>query len=87
MILDFERDGEMMTMKSYGDMFCHPFSRLFDVLSYVVKARQNGRGISHFRRAETTSFHRPNRRASKSSMIKLRVKVQKVRKYVTQQLV
>ena len=34
MILDFERDGGMMTMDPYGDTFCHSFSRLFDVSSY-----------------------------------------------------
>ena len=30
-ILDFERDGGMMTKNPYGDMFCHIFGRLFDV--------------------------------------------------------
>ena len=29
-ILDFERDGKMMTKTAYGDMFCHIFGRLFD---------------------------------------------------------
>ena len=32
-ILDFERDGGMMTKTPYGVMFCHIFGRLFDVLS------------------------------------------------------
>ena len=32
-ILDFERDGEMMTKNLYGDMFGHIFGPLFDVWS------------------------------------------------------
>ena len=33
-ILDFECDEGMMTKNSYGDMFCHIFGQLFDVLSW-----------------------------------------------------
>ena len=32
-ILDFERDGGMMTKNPYEDMFCHIFGQLFDVRS------------------------------------------------------
>ena len=32
-ILDFERDGGVMTKTPYGDVFCHIFGRLFDVSS------------------------------------------------------
>ena len=41
-----------------------------------ASARRNGGWIYHFRRAETTFFHRPNRCAPKmSNTIKLRVKM------------
>ena len=43
-------------------------------------ARQNGGKISHFRIAEATSFHRPNRCAPKISKTIPRLKVQNVRK-------
>ena len=54
-VLDFEGDWEMMTTNPYGYMFCREFGRLFDVWSYIVRARQNGGEISHFCRAEMTS--------------------------------
>ena len=63
----------------------------------IVRARRNGGEISHFRRAETTSFRRPNlpnidvpRKFPKPfheyATIKRRVKVRKIRKMCKQQL-
>ena len=92
-ILDFESEGGIMAKNPYGDMFCHIFGQLFDVWSYVVRARQNDGEISHFRRAETTSFHPPNRCAPKKPKNNKKSKPfhdQKCKKYVkcvTQQLV
>ena len=54
----------MMTKNPYGVMFCREFDRLLMCGATIVRERRNGGEISHFRRAETTSFHRPNRCAS-----------------------
>ena len=56
----------------------------------LVRARKNGREISNFRRAETTSFHRPNRCArkiEKKSKTVPQLKCEKYVKFVTQQQV
>ena len=61
-----------------------------EVQSSCSQGGQNEGEIGHFCRAKTTSFHRPNRCAlhevHKYATIKLRVKIQKVRKNCTQQL-
>ena len=68
----------------WGHILSHVWSTFW--CGELVRARQNGGEIGHFRRAETASFHRPNRCAPKISKTILRLKVRKMRKNCTQQL-